>query len=118
MTKLIFAANWKMHFGPAGAREFLEKFLERYRPQPDREVWIFPSAIAVETVAARLRDRVDVAVGVQNVYWEQKGAFTGELSVSMAREAGVSAALVGHSERRHVFGETDEETSRKVGALL
>ena len=118
MTKLIFAANWKMHLGPRGAREFLSEFLDAYRPQADREVWFFPSAVAVETVAAQLRERADIKIGVQNLYWEPKGAFTGELSVSMAKEAGASAALVGHSERRHVFGETDQETSSKVGALL
>ena len=115
---LIFAANWKMHLGPKGAAQFVESFLGAYQPQPDREVWFFPSAIAIETVARLLRERVDLRVGVQNLYWELKGAFTGELSVSMAKEAGVSGALVGHSERRHVFGETDEETSKKVGALL
>ncbi len=118
MTKLIFAANWKMHLGPEGARGFLEEFLKAYRPQSDREIWLFPSAIAIETVAARFHAHIDVRVGAQNVYWEPKGAFTGELSVSMAQEAGAAVALVGHSERRHVFGETDEETSRKIGALL
>jgi triosephosphate isomerase len=118
MTHLIFAANWKMHLGPEGARKFMDEFVEAYRPQPDREVWLFPSAVAVETVAIQLRERSDIRVGVQNLYWEPKGAFTGELSVSMAKEAGGSVALVGHSERRHVFGETDEETSRKVTALL
>ena len=118
MTKMIFAANWKMFLGPDGAREFLGEFLERYRPLSDREVWIFPSAIAVETVASRVRECADIKVGVQNVHWEPKGAFTGELSVAMAKEAGASAALVGHSERRHVFGETDDETSKKVKSLL
>lgn len=118
MKRLIFAANWKMNLGPKGAGHFLESFLERYRPLPDREVWIFPAAIAIEAVASRVRHRDDVRVGAQNVFWEQEGAFTGELSVTMAKEAGVSAALVGHSERRHVFGETDEETARKVRALL
>lgn len=118
MTKLIFAANWKMHLGPDSARRFAEAFLKAFRPQSDREVWFFPSAIAVESVSQQMRERSDVKVGAQNVYWEPKGAFTGELSVSMAKEAGCSAALVGHSERRHVFGETKEETSQKVGALL
>ncbi len=57
-------------------------------------------------------------VGAQNVHWEDKGAFTGEVSAGMILEAGATAALVGHSERRHVFGETDAETGRKVRALL
>lgn len=118
MTRLIFAANWKMHHGPQAAREFLKVFLQRYRPRPDREVWFFPAAIALEAVAEATRDRREVRVGAQNVHWEPRGAFTGETSVGMAREAGAQLALVGHSERRHVFGETDEETRKKVRALL
>ena len=118
MKKLIFAANWKMHLGPEGARDFLKTFLPAYKQIPDREVWFFPSAIALDAVVAGVRERTDISVGAQNVYWEPKGAFTGELSVPMAKEAGVAAALVGHSERRHVFGETDEETAKKVAVLL
>jgi triosephosphate isomerase len=59
-----------------------------------------------------------VQIGVQNVYWEDEGAFTGEVSASMAREAGAALALVGHSERRHVFGETDEQVARKTDAVV
>jgi triosephosphate isomerase len=59
-----------------------------------------------------------VALGVQNVHWEDAGAYTGELSVSMARQAGATHALVGHSERRHLFGETDPDVARKVKAVL
>jgi triosephosphate isomerase len=118
MSKPIFAANWKMHLAPDAAREFLNSFLEGYPPASDREVWFFPSAVALEPVARAVADRADVRVGAQNVHWEPKGAFTGELAVSMARHAGAQAALVGHSERRHVFGETDEETGLKVRALL
>jgi len=118
MTKLIFAANWKMQLGPVGARRFLEEFLAEYEPSPDREVWFFPSAISLEAVAGMTRGKKGILTGAQNVFWEAKGAFTGELSVEMARESGAQAALVGHSERRHVFGETDEETGKKVRALL
>jgi triosephosphate isomerase len=118
MSKMIFAANWKMHLGPAGARAFLTEFLGRYHPLPDREVWFFPSAIAIDAVASRLGDRADIRVGAQNVYWEPRGAYTGELSVAMAEEAGAAAVLVGHSERRHVFGETDGNTAKKVVAIL
>jgi triosephosphate isomerase len=118
MTQLIFAANWKMHLGPAAARGFLDTFLESYETLPDREVWFFPAAVAVETASRLVEGRPEIRVGAQNVYWEPKGAYTGELSVGMALEAGAQAALVGHSERRHVFGETDEETGHKVRALL
>jgi triosephosphate isomerase len=118
MSKPIFAANWKMHLAPDAAREFLRTFLEGYPPASDREVWFFPSGVALEAVAAAVRDRADIRAGAQNVHWEHKGAFTGELAVAMARDAGAQTALVGHSERRHVFGETDEETGLKVRALL
>lgn len=115
---LVFAANWKMHLGPSGARQFLDTFLVRHERREDREVWFFPSAVALEATARAAESHPDMRVGAQNVHWEPKGAFTGELSVAMAREAGASLALVGHSERRHVFGETIEETARKVRALL
>lgn len=118
MKHLIFAANWKMHLGPAGARQFLATFLQAYQRLPKRDVWFFPSAVALEAVVAATRDRSALRVGAQNVYWEPEGAFTGEVSIPMAREAGADGALVGHSERRHVFGETDEDTGRKVRALL
>jgi len=118
MTQLIFAANWKMHLGPDGARKFMEAFLRDYEALPDREVWFFPPAVSVEAVARSARGTPGIRVGAQNVHWEPKGAYTGELSVSMALEAGAEAGLVGHSERRHVFGESDEETALKVAALL
>ncbi len=118
MTPTIFAANWKMHHGPRAARDFSDRFLDGYRPAADREVWFFPPAVSLEAVAARAGEHAGIRVGAQNVHWEPKGAFTGELSVAMAKEAGASAALVGHSERRHVFGERDEETGLKVRALL
>ncbi len=118
MTTLIFAANWKMHLGPTGAGGYLAEFLGLYRPRPDREVWLFPSAVALDVVASRVQGRDDIRVGAQNVFWEPKGAYTGELSVPMAKDAGADAVLVGHSERRHVFGETDAETEKKVLAVL
>jgi triosephosphate isomerase len=117
-AKLIFSANWKMHLGPDGATEFMKLFLQRHRRHSDREVWFFPPAVSIGAVAAAIQDRPELKVGAQNIHWEPKGAFTGETSVEMAREAGADAALIGHSERRHVFGETDAETRRKVDAVL
>ena len=118
MTKIIFAANWKMNHGPPEARGFLDRFLGAYQHEPGREVWFFPPAVSIESVAQRVVRLPGILVGAQNVYWKPKGAFTGELSVSMAKDAGARAVLVGHSERRHVFGETDDETGRKVRAVL
>ena len=115
---LIFAGNWKMHLGPEDARQFFTLFLARYRPETGREVWFFPSAVALPAVAEAAAGRAGIVVGAQNIHWEDRGAFTGEISVPMARQAGAQAALVGHSERRHVFGESDEQTGLKVRALL
>jgi triosephosphate isomerase len=112
----VFAANWKMNHGPSDAVAFMRSFLPHYQRRSDRTVVIFPPALSFAAVAAALAERPDVLAGVQNIHWEDKGAFTGELSAGIARDAGARLALVGHSERRHVFGETDEETARKCGA--
>ncbi len=111
----VVAGNWKMHLGPTEARRFVEALS---LPDPlERRVAIFPPALSLAAVREALADRAEVELGVQNVHWEAQGAFTGELSGAMARDAGARLVLVGHSERRHVFGETDEEVARKVAAV-
>ena len=117
MNRPVMAANWKMNNGPTSAREFMKAFLDQYPRQNDRTVLFFPPALSIASVAAALGDRRDVLIGVQNVHWADQGAFTGELSVGMARDAGARVVLVGHSERRHIFGETDEETAQKCAAV-
>ena len=118
MRPLIYAANWKLHHGPSAAREYAARFLELTRPAPDRELWFFPPAVSIASVADAFRRRPDIRVGAQNVCWELKGAFTGELSLAHAVEVGATLTLVGHSERRHIFGETDEQSAGKVKAAL
>ncbi|HLV25183.1 MAG TPA: triose-phosphate isomerase [Gemmatimonadales bacterium] len=118
MTRRIFAANWKMHNGPSDAREFARSFLKLYARRSGRSIYIFPPAASLAVLSEELRDRPDIQVGVQNIHWEDKGAFTGETSASIARDAGARVALVGHSERRHVFGETDEQTALKCAAAV
>ena len=113
MQRPVFAANWKMHHGPTAARAFVAAFLARFTPRSDRTVVLFPPAISVHPVVAARADRTDIKVGVQNIHTEEKGAFTGETSAPMARDAGAEFVLVAHSERRHVFGETDAEAARK-----
>lgn len=116
--RLTFAANWKMHLGPGQASDYMARFLPAAPPRDGRALLFFPPAASMLTVAAAVQGRSDIRTGAQNVHWEPKGAFTGEMSVGIAQEAGASVALVGHSERRHVFGETDQETGFKVRALL
>ncbi|CAN5651913.1 triose-phosphate isomerase [soil metagenome] len=116
MNHPIFAANWKMHHGPSAARAFLKTFLSQFPRHRDRTVIFFPPAISISTVAQLAEGRSDILVGVQNIYWEDQGAFTGEVSGPIARDAGATVVLVGHSERRHVFGETDEECANKCAA--
>ncbi len=113
----VIAGNWKMHKGPDAARKFCREFAQVAPPTDHRTVLIFPPALSVTTVKDSLAEH-GIGVGVQDIHWEKEGAFTGQVSAPMAREAGARYALVGHSERRHVFGESDEETARKVRAAL
>jgi len=118
VKRLLFAANWKMHLGPEEARAYLKTFRARYNRRDDRDVWFFPPAVSLEAVAQAVRERSDILAGAQDVYWEPKGAFTGAVSAALAFQAGARATLVGHSERRQLFGESDEDTRRKVAAAL
>jgi triosephosphate isomerase len=117
-SKPVIAGNWKMNKGPHAARDFAAEFATRHAPGANITVILFPPAISLSTVTEALRGRRDVHVGVQNIYFEKDGAFTGETSAAMARDAGAAFALIGHSERRHVFGESDEDVRRKVRAAL
>ena len=116
--KLIFAANWKMNLGPSEARAYVAKFLPLASRLDGRRLWFFPPAVSIAAVADAMKDRPDVTIGAQNVHWEPKGPFTGGISIPMVTEAGARATLVGHSERRHLFGETDEQVGKKTRAAL
>ncbi|CAN5496884.1 triose-phosphate isomerase [soil metagenome] len=114
----VFAGNWKMNLTPTAATAFVETFLSLHAARIDRTVLLFPSALSLAAVRSALAGRDDVRVGVQNIHAEEKGAFTGENSAAMAADAGAAFVLVGHSERRHVFGETDAETARKCAKVV
>jgi triosephosphate isomerase len=115
---LVFAGNWKMNVGPVEAREYLRAFFAAGEMPHERSVWFFPPAVSTEAVAQGVAGHRNVLVGSQDIYWEPKGAFTGAISGPLAKQAGARLTLIGHSERRHVFGETDEQTGKKVSAAL
>ncbi len=104
-----------MFRGPVATRDFFGKL--RLDQVSDRhELIVFPPAVSLEAAAGVRPERVQV--GVQNIHWEDEGAFTGEISAAMARQVGAELALIGHSERRHLFGETDEQVALKTGAAV
>jgi triosephosphate isomerase (TIM) len=112
----LLAANWKMHKTRAEAREFVAAFLPRLE-RADVDVVLCPPFTALSAVADAAA-RTKVAVAAQNMHEKEQGAFTGEVSAPMLIEAGATGVVIGHSERRELFGETDSALALKVPAAL
>ncbi len=113
----IFAGNWKMYKKGSEAVDLVKGLLAGFAGIGDREVVVFPPSPWAKQVADLCRGS-KISVGMQNMYFEQEGAFTGEVSPVMVKDAGCRYILIGHSERRHVFGEKDEEVNKKVKAAF
>jgi len=113
---MIIAGNWKMNLSPIAARDYLKTLMSKATTETRSELVLFPPALLAQTVSETLQD-TPVRWGGQNCHFESKGAFTGENSPQTLKEMGAKICLVGHSERRHVFGETDELLAKKVQAL-
>ena len=116
MRKKIIAANWKMNMTQGESAQFMESFLRDVGEINDVEVVIIPPFTAIPKVSEALGRAHNIKLGAQNMYWENSGAFTGEISAPLLRDLFVHYVVLGHSERRTLFGETDEMVNRKVHA--
>jgi len=113
----MIAGNWKMYKTQAETRAFFEAFKPLVAQTTHCDIVIAPPFTALAAAAEAARGSA-IQVMAQNVYWEKEGAFTGEIAARMLVEAGCRGAIIGHSERRHKFGETDEAVNKKLRAAL
>ncbi len=116
MRKKIIAANWKMNMTQSESEAFVTTFLREIGDLKEVEIIIIPPFTAIPKVSQLLSQIQNVKVGAQNMHWERGGAFTGEISPALLRDLFVRYVVLGHSERRALFGETDEIVNRKVRA--
>ncbi len=117
MRTPFIAANWKMYKTVHEAVAFVKEFRSLVKNIVAVEIVVAPPATALHAVAEAARSS-NVGVSGQNLHWEKEGAFTGEVSAGMLREAGAEYVIIGHSERRRLFGETDQSVNRKLVAAL
>ncbi len=117
MRRPVLAANWKLHKTQAETRAFLEKFKPLVAQSNHCEIVVCPPFTSLGAAVAAARNS-NIAIGAQDVFWEKKGAYTGEVTAAMLADAGCQHVIVGHSERRQYFHETDGEVSRKLLAVL
>ncbi|MDB9315032.1 triose-phosphate isomerase [Spirulina sp. CS-785/01] len=116
MRKILIAGNWKMHKTQAETKDFLQAFLSELGDAPDeRGIILCPTFTSLGVMSKNLHGN-RVRLGAQNLHWEDSGAYTGEISGVMLTELGVSYVIVGHSERRQYFGETDETVNLRLKA--
>ena len=117
MRTPFVAANWKMYKTVYDAVCFIKEFQSMVKDFADIEIVVAPAFTALHAVAEAAR-HTNIGVAGQNVYWEKEGAFTGEVSAPMLREAGAEYVIIGHSERRRLFQETDQTVNRRLMAAL
>ncbi|HZC34844.1 MAG TPA: triose-phosphate isomerase [Chthoniobacterales bacterium] len=118
MRKKILAANWKMNLTHLEAESYLHTFLGEIGEVDDVEIVIIPSFTSIPALAQLSEKAPFIRIGAQNMHWERSGAYTGEISATMLRALFVKYVVIGHSERRTLFGETDEMVNRKIHAAL
>jgi len=117
MRKLFIAGNWKMNKTIAEAVELVNGLKREIGDVEEVDIAVCPVAVCLAEVADTAGDS-NIKVGAQNIYWEDAGAFTGEISAPMVKDAGAAYVILGHSERRQFFGDTNETVNKKVLAAL
>ncbi len=117
MRKKVIAANWKMYKTPHEAVTFLHEFIPMVRDHHRDTIVICPPLVDIHAVVETCKE-TNIHVGAQNVYWEREGAFTGEISCGMLKGVGCEWVIIGHSERRQYFGETDDSVNRRLECAL
>jgi triosephosphate isomerase len=117
MRKKLIAGNWKMYKTPDEARQFFREFLPMVDGHNRDEIVVCPNYLAIDASVHATKGS-NVAIGAQNLHWEKEGAFTGEICTSMLVAVGVTHVIIGHSERRQYFGETDDTVNLKLKAAL
>jgi triosephosphate isomerase len=118
MRRKIIAGNWKMNVTADEAVSYLESFLIEVAEEGGVDIVLIPPFTTLPRVSEKLSEVQNVKLGAQNMHWEKGGAFTGEISASMLRELFTRYVVLGHSERRTLFGETDEIVNKKTKAAL
>ena len=113
MRKRIVAGNWKMNKTPQEAKELIEALKPLVKDAKDTEVVFCPPFVDI-ALAVELTKDTNIKIGAQNMYYEEKGAYTGEVAPNMLKASGCEFVILGHSERRGYFGETDEIVNKKV----
>lgn len=118
MRHAVIAGNWKMYKTPSEARAFVSEFKKIYKSSPDgTKVIICGPYTTLDTLVMGFKD-TDISVGAQNVHYLDEGAYTGEISAAMLKDLGVEYCIVGHSERRRDFNDTDETVNKKIKNLI
>jgi triosephosphate isomerase len=115
--KKLIVANWKMYKIPPEAKKFCEEFLPLIAGHTRDEIAICAPYIDVSTLSCALFEK-GIGIGAQNIYWEKEGAFTGEISAPLLKAIGCTHVIIGHSERRQYFGETDDTVNKKLKAAV
>ena len=115
--KALIAANWKMYKTPAEAKAFVDAFLPLVKDHSRDEIALFPSPVLLPTVIEAAKGS-NVSIGAQNIHFAAEGAYTGETSIGQLKAIGGTHTLIGHSERRQYFAETDEIVNKKLKAAL